>query len=194
MVLPAIFRVARSTDSSELVMSATAIPRCRPDSMNRSPRPENRRTAGLRALRSESKWRDGGRGQRQRASARLRRLSHLQFAHSDALCSMGTSTFLVALPRPKESGCPAPVPFLSRATNAIGKPNVRPSSNFRVAKFPDSAELVAPGGIQREDRPGSAANFRPLFSTYKAANLIHFQALKREASIIYARSKSLIFL
>jgi hypothetical protein len=69
-------------------------------------------------------------GRRQRASARFRRLSHLQLAHSDALCSMGTSTFLVALPRPKESGCPAPVPFLSRATNEIGKPNVRTQQQF----------------------------------------------------------------
>jgi hypothetical protein len=69
-------------------------------------------------------------GQEQRASASFHRLSHLQLAHSDALCSMGTSTFLVALPRPKESGCPAPVPFLSRATNAIGKPNVLAQQQF----------------------------------------------------------------
>ena len=69
-------------------------------------------------------------GRRQRASARFRRLSHLQFAHSAALCSMGTITFLIALPRPKMLGCPAPVPFLSRATNAIGKPNVRTQQQF----------------------------------------------------------------
>ena len=81
-------------------------------------------------------------GRRQRASARFRRLSHLQLAPSDALCSMGTSTFLVALPRPKESDCPAPVPFLSRATNAIGKPNVRTQQQFSRGKFPDSSELV----------------------------------------------------
>ena len=140
-------------------MSATAIPPAPPGLDEPAPRPENRRTAGLRALRSESKWRDGGRGRRQRASARLRRLSHLQVAHSDALCSMGTSTFLVALPRPKESGCPAPVPFLSRATNAIGKPNVRTQQQFSRGEVPDSAELVAPGGIRREGRPSSAANF-----------------------------------
>jgi hypothetical protein len=117
-------------------MSETAIPPAPPgldEPVSSSREPED---SGAQGPAIGEQWRDGGRGQRQRASARLRRLSHLQVAHSDALCSMGTSTFLVALPRPKESGCPAPVPFLSRATNAIGKPNVRTQQQFSRGEVP----------------------------------------------------------
>ena len=118
---------------------------------------------------SESKWRvEVG-----SAAARFgpfRRLSHLQFAPSDALCSMGTSTFPVALPRPKVLGCPAPVPFLSRATNAIGKPNVRTQQQFSRGEVPRFPSVGCPQWhLRGEDRPAM-----PPFSTYKSVNLFYF--------------------
>jgi hypothetical protein len=155
--------------------------------MNRSPRPENRRTAGLRALRSESKWRDGGRGQRQRASARLRRLSHLQLARSDALCSMGTSTFLVALPRPKEFGlsrsCPLPVPRreCDRQTQC---PHQQQFSRGEVPRF---LRVGCPlEGLERGLSSNAAIfgrHFRPInpliyFIFMKLASRLHFLAVE----------------
>jgi hypothetical protein len=54
------------------------------------------------------------------------------------------------LAAPETVGLSRSCPFLSRATNAIGKPNVRTRSNFRVAKFADSPRLAAPIGIAGE--------------------------------------------
>jgi hypothetical protein len=90
------------------------------------------------------------------------------------------------------------VPLLSPSCPAPRMPSANPmsapSSNFRVAKFPDSAELVAPGGIRREGRPNFAANFGYYFRPIKSENLFYFQRLSSRFHFLAIEAKSLIFL
>ena len=94
-------------------MRATAIPPAPPGLDELAPRPENRRTAGLRALRSESKWRDGGRA----AAARFGPFSPpVPFAVRAFCCALlnGHKYFPGRLAAPERVGlsrsCPLPVP------------------------------------------------------------------------------------